>query len=101
MKLKFELLYKLTCVNGYFRPISQYNSLTDPYLQGYYSKSIIRNHLKQTGLINRRGEIIPDEIWRKRIATKERMEQASRVIANRIVKQYDLRIRLVIIKSTV
>ena len=38
--------------------------------------------------INRKGEIIPEEIWRKRIATKERMEQASRIIANRIVKQY-------------
>ncbi len=33
------------------RPISQYNSLTDPNLQGYYSKSIIRTHLKQIGLV--------------------------------------------------
>ena len=70
-----------------YGPIAQYNSLTDPNLQGYFSKSIIRSHLKQNGLINRKGEIIPDEVWRKRIITKERMAQASRLVANKIVQQ--------------
>jgi hypothetical protein len=56
-------------------------------LQGFYSKSTIRSHLRQNGLINRRGEIIPEDVWRKKIVTKERMEQASRIIANRIVQQ--------------
>jgi hypothetical protein len=69
------------------RPLSQYNSLTDPNLQGYYSKQIVRSHLRMTGLINRKGEIIPDEVWRKRILTKEKMQQASRLIAQKIVQQ--------------
>ena len=80
-------------------------------MQGYYSKSIVRHHLRQTGLvklinlclfflqekklecyyrfqkINRKGEIIPEDVWRKKIHTKERMEQASRLIASKIVQQ--------------
>ena len=61
--------------------------MTDPNLQGYYSKAIIRSQLRSSGLINRKGEIIPDEVWKKRILTKEKMQQASRLIANKIVQQ--------------
>ena len=70
-----------------YRPIAQYNSLTDPNLQGFFSKTLVRSHLRQSGLINRKGEIIPEEVWRKRIINREKIAQASQLVANKIVQQ--------------
>lgn len=41
--------------------------------------------------MNRKGEIIPDELWRKRILNDEKMEFASQLTAHRIVKELVLK----------
>ncbi len=79
MNLNFFCLYR--------RPIAQYNSLTDRYLQGYFSKELVKNHLRHSGLINGKDEIIPDEIWKKRVLVEEKMELTSRIIADKIVQR--------------
>ena len=68
-------------------PIAQYNALYDPYLRLYFNRSMVKHHLKQVGLINRHGEVIPDEVWRKKLATREKMENASHLIAHKVVQQ--------------
>jgi len=70
-----------------YSPLVHYNSLIDLNLQGYYSKPLVRNHLRKSGLINRRGEIIPEEVWKTRNRNRDRSETASRITANRIVQK--------------
>ena len=38
-------------------------------------------------MINAKDEIIPDEIWKKRVMVEERMEITSRLIADKIVQR--------------
>ena len=80
--LNFLFFYHLS-------PLTHYNSLIDINLQGYYSKPLVRDHLKKVGLINRKGEIIPEVTWRKMVLNRDRMELASRICANRIVQKYN------------
>ena len=52
-------------------PLAAYNSLLDPNLSGYFSNLRRRKHLRQVGLVNKRGEVVSENIYRINMARKE------------------------------
>ncbi|XP_064651779.1 glutamate-rich protein 3-like isoform X6 [Lineus longissimus] len=82
-------------------PLSTYNSLMDKHLAGYFSNSKMRRHLKKSGLITRRGEIVTQNQYRHNMAKKEHKQHVKDLLAQAIVhKTLDMeRMRQVAIKK--
>ncbi|KAL4218277.1 hypothetical protein ACF0H5_023013 [Mactra antiquata] len=82
-------------------PLATYNSLTDPNLAGFFGNTRMRRHLKKSGLVNRRGEIVSENQYRLNMARKEHKRHVKDLLAQAIVhKTLDLeRYRQVEIKK--
>ncbi|XP_029650050.1 glutamate-rich protein 3-like isoform X2 [Octopus sinensis] len=76
------------------RLFNEYNSLTDSNLTAYFSNRYLRRHLRKIGLINKRGEIIPESTYRANISRAEQREQVKEALAQAIVhKSVDLQLK--------
>ncbi|XP_052764022.1 glutamate-rich protein 3-like isoform X3 [Mya arenaria] len=82
-------------------PLATYNSLTDPNLSGYFGNTRMRRHLRKSGLVTRRGEIVGENQYRLNMARKEHKKHVKDLLAQAIVhKTLDLeRYRQVEIKK--
>ncbi|CAF0986911.1 unnamed protein product [Adineta ricciae] len=67
------------------RVLANYNALTDEHLQSYFSHERIQTHLRQAGLIGRRGDIISEKEYRTKLARYERKKHVRQVLAENIV----------------
>lgn len=67
------------------RPLSTYNSLQDKNLVGFFNNSRMRRHLRKSGLINRRGEIVTESSYRLTMARKEHQKHVRDLMAQAIV----------------
>lgn len=65
--------------------LATYNSLLDPHLQSYFSNERVQSHLRHSGLINRRGEIIGDREYRTKLVRHEHKKHVRQTLAENIV----------------
>ncbi|XP_071115484.1 glutamate-rich protein 3-like [Haliotis cracherodii] len=71
--------------------LSAYNSLSDKHLAGYFANTKMRGHLRKSGLITRRGQIVTETSYRLNIARKEHKKHVKDLLAQAIVhKTLDL-----------
>ncbi|XP_046560992.1 glutamate-rich protein 3-like isoform X2 [Haliotis rubra] len=71
--------------------LSGYNSLSDKHLAGYFANDRMRGHLRKSGLITRRGQIVSETSYRLNIARKEHKKHVKDLLAQAIVhKTLDL-----------
>lgn len=66
-------------------PMAAYNSLQDKNLVGYFNNNRMRRHLRKSGLINRRGEIVTESSYRLTMARKEHQGHVRDLMAQAIV----------------
>ncbi|CAF0716915.1 unnamed protein product [Adineta steineri] len=67
--------------------LAQYNSLTDPNLQSYFSNERMQTHLKHAGLISGRGDVLSDSEYRTRLARREHKKHVRHMLAENIVNR--------------
>ncbi|UJR16504.1 hypothetical protein I4U23_003406 [Adineta vaga] len=67
------------------RLLANYSPLTDEHLRSYFSHERIQTHLRQAGLIGRRGELIPEKEYRTKLVRRERKKHVRQVLAENIV----------------
>uniref|UniRef100_A0A1I8H3D6 ERIC3 protein n=1 Tax=Macrostomum lignano TaxID=282301 RepID=A0A1I8H3D6_9PLAT len=72
-------------------PLAQYNSLKDEHLAGYFNNRAKWRHLVKAGLITRTGEVVPEPVYRLKMARKEHKRHVRDMLAQAIVhKSLDL-----------
>ncbi|KAF7203102.1 glutamate-rich protein 3 [Nothobranchius furzeri] len=64
--------------------LSNYNSLTDKHLTGYFSNTRIRRHLQRAGLITRSGRIVSDKEYKHKLIKKTHQRHISEGLAQAI-----------------
>lgn len=68
-------------------PLSNYNSLLDKNLSGYFANTRMRKHLVKSGLITRSGHITNENTYRVKMAKKEHRKHVRDLLANAIVEK--------------
>ncbi|ESO02946.1 hypothetical protein HELRODRAFT_174423 [Helobdella robusta] len=67
--------------------LETYNSLTDPNLGAYFSKQKIQKHLKKSGLISKRGIIIPENELKSRLIKEEKEEKMKMMLLQEVMER--------------
>ena len=65
--------------------MASYNSLQDKHLVGYFNNSKMKRHLRKSGLVTRRGEIVTENTYRLNMARKEHQKHVRDIMAQAIV----------------
>lgn len=66
-------------------PMAAYESLADPNLTGYFNNGRMRRHLRKSGLISKRGEIVSEKVFRLNNARKDHQRHIRDVLAQAII----------------
>ncbi|XP_014789748.1 uncharacterized protein LOC106883303 isoform X2 [Octopus bimaculoides] len=67
--------------------LSGYNSLNDPHLQNYFTNKTVTNYLKKAGVVTRKGEIVPDAVYRTNMANAERRRKAREQLTQELLNK--------------
>lgn len=68
-------------------PLSNYNSLLDKNLSGYFGNTKMKKHLVKSGLITKSGHITSENAYRLKMAKKEHRKHVRDILANAIVEK--------------
>ncbi|PAA76102.1 hypothetical protein BOX15_Mlig011659g1, partial [Macrostomum lignano] len=89
--LDFNLFDTIDMAKPETGPLAQYNSLKDEHLAGYFNNRAKWRHLVKAGLITRTGEVVPEPVYRLKMARKEHKRHVRDMLAQAIVhKSLDL-----------
>ncbi|XP_036368324.1 uncharacterized protein LOC115223430 isoform X2 [Octopus sinensis] len=67
--------------------VGGYNSLNDPHLQNYFTNKTVTNYLKKAGVVTRKGEIVPDAVYRANMAHEERRRKAREQLTSELLNK--------------